>query len=266
MIPGIMLPVNLGHLSVIETKRRAGYTAWFMVGHARLCAYKYGQGAAIRPQTRPGRREVVVCGAGSHRLPQGCAVWNEVQPVRRFATANSLFGRQNSPQLKDTVEFKVCRREHSTSRELQRNCSTQGRCPRWHIHKCATCDKTEYGADSCWILTPRWGQHGVWTRVVLIHKHFNYDSLCNVRRPFQVNDCREPFTSGPVWPPHLETCTSNWGLAPRLVRNFRERLFAEVSDSLPPLIIWEHLIQHFRASTAAFAVWVAEHIGSEIVK
>ena len=47
-----MFPANLDHLRV-EWMKRSTYkkTAWVSLGHDCLCSYKYGHGAAVRPQT-----------------------------------------------------------------------------------------------------------------------------------------------------------------------------------------------------------------------
>ena len=46
-----MLPENLDHLRVKWISRRTYETAWVTPGHDCLCSYKYGHGAAVRPQT-----------------------------------------------------------------------------------------------------------------------------------------------------------------------------------------------------------------------
>ena len=44
-----MLPANLDHLRVEWRKQGSYETAWVTPGHD--CPYKYGRGAAVRPQT-----------------------------------------------------------------------------------------------------------------------------------------------------------------------------------------------------------------------
>ena len=47
-----MLPANLDHLRVEWRKRGSYETAWVTPpGYNCLCPYKYGHGAAVRPQT-----------------------------------------------------------------------------------------------------------------------------------------------------------------------------------------------------------------------
>ena len=46
-----MFPANLDHLRVELMKRGTYKTAWVTPGHDCLCSYKYGHGAAVRPQT-----------------------------------------------------------------------------------------------------------------------------------------------------------------------------------------------------------------------
>ena len=46
-----MFPANLVHLRVGWMKQGSYKTAWVTPGHDCLCAYKYGHGAAVRPQT-----------------------------------------------------------------------------------------------------------------------------------------------------------------------------------------------------------------------
>ena len=46
-----MLPANLDHLRVGWRKQGSYETAWVTPGHDCLCSYKYGHGAAVRPQT-----------------------------------------------------------------------------------------------------------------------------------------------------------------------------------------------------------------------
>ena len=46
-----MLPENLDYLRVGWISRGTYETAWVTAGHDCLCSYKYGHGAAVRPQT-----------------------------------------------------------------------------------------------------------------------------------------------------------------------------------------------------------------------
>ena len=46
-----MFPANLDHLRVKWRKQGTYETAWVTPGHDCLCSYKYGHGAAVRPQT-----------------------------------------------------------------------------------------------------------------------------------------------------------------------------------------------------------------------
>ena len=62
-----MFPANLDYLRVGWRKRGTYETAWVTPGHDCLCSYKYGHGAAVRPQTNktPSDMVLLVCGAGS---------------------------------------------------------------------------------------------------------------------------------------------------------------------------------------------------------
>ena len=46
-----MLPEDLDHIRVRWISRGTYETAWVTPGHDCLCSYKYGHGAAVRPQT-----------------------------------------------------------------------------------------------------------------------------------------------------------------------------------------------------------------------
>ena len=62
-----MLPANLDHLRVEWRKQGSHETACVTPGHDCLCPYKYGRGAAVRPQTNDAVWDgLLVCGAGSH--------------------------------------------------------------------------------------------------------------------------------------------------------------------------------------------------------
>ena len=45
------LPSTLDHLGVVWMEKRTYSTAWDTPGHACLCPYKYGRGAAVGPQS-----------------------------------------------------------------------------------------------------------------------------------------------------------------------------------------------------------------------
>ena len=61
-----MLPENIDHLRVGWISRGTYETALVTPGHDCLCSYKYGRGAAVRPQTNNAIWDGVVGGAGSH--------------------------------------------------------------------------------------------------------------------------------------------------------------------------------------------------------
>ena len=65
-----MFPANLDYLRV-EWRQQGSYkTAWVTPGHDCLCSYKYGHGAAVRPQT-----DKAIWDAGSLAL-----LWGRVAP------------------------------------------------------------------------------------------------------------------------------------------------------------------------------------------
>ena len=92
-----MSPSNLDHLRVEWRKQGTYETAWVTPGHDCLCPYKYGHGAAVRPQTSNAiwdvcKRECAngvnlnqYAGPGSH--------------IRWHSDHESLFGQQYSPKL-----------------------------------------------------------------------------------------------------------------------------------------------------------------------
>ena len=62
-----MFPANLDHLRVEWMKRSTYKTAWVTPGHDCLCSYKYGHGAAVRPETNNAIWDGVIgLWAGSH--------------------------------------------------------------------------------------------------------------------------------------------------------------------------------------------------------
>ena len=64
-----MLPENLDHLRVGWISRGTYETAWVTPGHDCLCSYKYGHGAAVRPQTNDAIRHGVI------------GLWSRVAPL-----------------------------------------------------------------------------------------------------------------------------------------------------------------------------------------
>ena len=125
-----MFPANLDHLRVEWTKRCTYKTAWITPVHDCVCSYKYGHGAAVRPQTNNAIWDGVV-GLWS-RVAPFLSPWcdkrelpTEVNlnqyagsgPFIRWHSDNEpLFGPQNLPKLivclslGNSVEFMVRRR------------------------------------------------------------------------------------------------------------------------------------------------------------
>ena len=124
-----MFPANLDHLRV-EWKKQGSYkTAWVTPGHDCLCSYKYGHGAAVRPQTNKAIWDGVIglwgrvapflspwC--GKKELPTGVNLNHydgSRSCVRWHSDNESLFGPRDSPKLivslslGNPVEFKVRR-------------------------------------------------------------------------------------------------------------------------------------------------------------
>ena len=66
-----MFPANLDHLRVGWMKQGSYKTAWVTPGHDCLCPYKYGHGAAVRPQTNKAIWDGVI------------SLWGRVGVVRR---------------------------------------------------------------------------------------------------------------------------------------------------------------------------------------
>ena len=125
-----MLPENLDHLRVGWISRGSYETAWVTPGHDSLCSYKYGRGAAVRPQTNNAIWDGVI-GLWSRVAPflSPWCVRREVPTgvnLNRYAGSGSfirwhsdnepLFGPQNLPKLivsvslGNSVEFMVRRR------------------------------------------------------------------------------------------------------------------------------------------------------------
>ena len=80
-----MFPANLDHLRVGWRKRGTYKTAWVTPGHDCLCSYKYGHGAAIRPQTNDAIWHGVI-GYWDRIAPllsPWCANGSELEPVLR---------------------------------------------------------------------------------------------------------------------------------------------------------------------------------------
>ena len=126
-----MLPAILDHLRVEWRKQGTYETAWVTPGHDSLCPYKYGQGAAVRPQTNDammawcywfvgqGRAPSCRPGVAGRELPTGVNLNRNFGPsscIRWHSDYEPLFGPQNSPKLiislslGNSVEFKVRRR------------------------------------------------------------------------------------------------------------------------------------------------------------
>ena len=111
-------------------KRGSYKTAWVTPGHDCLCSYKYGHGAAVRPQTNDAIWDGVVglwgrvapflspwC--GKKDVPTGVNLNRYSGPsscIRWHSDNEPLFGPQNSPKLivsmslGNSVEFMVRRR------------------------------------------------------------------------------------------------------------------------------------------------------------
>ena len=108
-----MLPENLDHLRVRWISRGTYETAWVTPGHDCLCSYKYGQGAAVRPQTNDAIWRGVIGLWGRvapllspwcdrRELPTGVNLNRYSGPsscIRWHSDNEPLFGPQNSPKL-----------------------------------------------------------------------------------------------------------------------------------------------------------------------
>ena len=108
-----MLPANLDYLRVEWIQQGTYETAWIAPGHDCLCSYKYGHGAAVRPQTNNAIWDGVIglwCRV-AHFLSPWCGkkdVQTEVNlnqyagpgsHIRWHSDNESLFGPRDSPKL-----------------------------------------------------------------------------------------------------------------------------------------------------------------------
>ena len=125
-----MLLANLDHLRVGWISRGSCETAWVTPGHDCLCPYKYGHGAAVRPQTDNSLWDGVIrlwsrvalllspwCARGN--VPTGLNLSQYAGPgshIRWHSDNEPLFKPQNFPELivslslGNSVEFMVRRR------------------------------------------------------------------------------------------------------------------------------------------------------------
>ena len=121
-----MFPANLDDLRVGWMKQGSYKTAWVTPGHDCLCAYKYGHGAAVRPQTNKAIWDGVISLWGrvapflspwcdKKELPTGVNLNHydgSRSCVRWHSDNESLFGPRDSPKLivslslRNPVEFK----------------------------------------------------------------------------------------------------------------------------------------------------------------
>ena len=124
-----MLPANLDHLQVGWRKQGTYETAWVTPGHDCLCPYKYGHGAAVRPQTNKAIWDGVISlwgrvapflspWCGKKELPTGVNLNHydgSGSCIRWHSDNEPLFGPQNAPKLivslssGNPMEFKVRR-------------------------------------------------------------------------------------------------------------------------------------------------------------
>ena len=125
-----MLPENLDYLRSGWISRGTYETAWVTPGHDFLCSYKYGRGAAVRPQTNNAIWHWVIglwsrvapilsLWCGKKAVPTEVDLNQYAGPgslVRWHSDNEPLFGPQNSPKLiaslslGNSVEFMVRRR------------------------------------------------------------------------------------------------------------------------------------------------------------
>ena len=125
-----MFPANLDHLREEWRKQGSYETAWVTPGHDCLCSYKYGHGAAVRPQTNNAIWDGVIglWGRVAPFLSPWCGkkdVPTEVNMnqyagpgslIRWHSDNEPLFRPQNSPKLivslspGNSVEIMVRRR------------------------------------------------------------------------------------------------------------------------------------------------------------
>ena len=136
-----MFPANLDHLRVGWRKQGSYKTAWVTPGHDCLCSYKYGHGAAVRPQTNKAIWDGVISlwgrvapflspWCGKKELPTGVNLNHydgSRSCVRWHSDNESLFGPRDSPKLivslslGNPVEFKVCRVSDSVTSSITLN-------------------------------------------------------------------------------------------------------------------------------------------------
>ena len=129
-----MFPENLDHLRVGWISRGTHETAWVTPGHDYLCSYKYGHGAAVRPQTNNAIWDGVIglwgtfapflspwC--GKKDVPTGLNLNQYAGSesfIRWHGDNEPLFGPQNFPKLivslslGNSVEFILRRRLSGT--------------------------------------------------------------------------------------------------------------------------------------------------------
>ena len=108
-----MFPANLDHLRVEWMKRGTYKTAWVTPGHDCMCSFKYGHGAAVRPETNNAIWDGVIglwgrvapflpLWCGKKDVPTGVNL-NQYDGSRSFIRWHSdnepLFGPQNLPKL-----------------------------------------------------------------------------------------------------------------------------------------------------------------------
>ena len=136
-----MFPANLDHLRVGWRKQGSYKTAWVTPGHDCLCSYKYGHGAAVRPQTNDAIWDGVISlwgrvapflspWCGKKELPTGVNLNHydgSRSCVRWHSDNESLFGPRGSPKLivslslGNPVEFKVRRVSDSLTSSITLN-------------------------------------------------------------------------------------------------------------------------------------------------
>ena len=136
-----MFPANLDHLRVGWRKQGSYKTAWVTPGHDCLCSYKYGHGAAVRPQTNKAIWDGVISlwgrvapflspWCGKKELPTGVNLNHydgSRSCVRWHSDNESLFGPRDSPKLivslslGNPVEFKVRRVSDSVTSSVTLN-------------------------------------------------------------------------------------------------------------------------------------------------
>ena len=133
-----MFPANLDHLRVGWKKQGSYKTAWVTPGQVCLCSYKYGHGAAVRPQTNKAIWDGVIglwgrvapflspwC--GKKELPTGVNLNHydgSGSCIRWHSDNEPLFGPRDSPKLivslslGNPVEFKVRRVSDSVTSSI----------------------------------------------------------------------------------------------------------------------------------------------------